>query len=233
MGWSFGWNDRRSLAAEVLKGFDHKDKDGKLTGGKTAVIAHQFAGNNLWSVFEETRPDKPTSRFIVLFLIRCSPVKGGVQGEREWGYKDVSEDMGPCEVNCPKKYLDMVPPCGTAPSKDGDGSYEWSRKWRERVCEYWTQRNAKAKAKRDAKRCGYCRTRPATTYSPDGHKACEPCREEQLRAGRERQAHLNRYETLLREGQTFTTENRTDWIHHYGEKAITDIERRVQSIARA
>ena len=60
--------------------------------------------------------ERRESVFIVLFLLRKFP--GGT-----WGYKDIEESMGPCEVNCPLAYLEMAP--------DPDGEY--GQDWRERV----------------------------------------------------------------------------------------------------
>ena len=141
MGWLVGWESRRHLIDHLLK-----DNTFENERGAQRVLAHQAAGNNLWTVFEQhVRETGKTERFIVVFLMR-----GG--RNQDWGYKDVSESMGPCEVSCPLKYLDMVPPVGEKPSADGDGPYEWSRRWREAVREYWAQRNAKMARRRAYRR---------------------------------------------------------------------------------
>lgn len=199
MGWYYTHDaTRQDIIRELTKGSDNEERSYK-------TLAHAACGyTQLYAVHEIT--DKKTGkveRFIGVYLLQAD--RSG------WGYKPMSESMHPYCFGCPLKYLDMVP--------------EACPEWRKGVREYWEKRNAKAKAKRDAKKCGYCRNRPATTYSPDGHKACELCREEQLRARRERQAHLDRYERLIRAAAPLP--NREDWIHTYGKQAIEEIEARV------
>jgi hypothetical protein len=111
MGWMFGWDDRKSLVKHLI------EPDPKW--GKT--VAHCFVGNDLWAVMEHAPGtwSGDDQRFIVLFMLR-----GG--RNQEWGYKDVSEDMGPCQTSCPLKYLEMVP---NPPNK-------YARDWRERVRAY-------------------------------------------------------------------------------------------------
>ena len=69
----------------------------------------------LWAVFE-TKEATPR-RFVMEFLLMYLGRHDG------WGYKDVGEDMGPCEVDCPISYLDLL----TEPEND------YSREWRVKV----------------------------------------------------------------------------------------------------
>ena len=84
-----------------------------LENGKT--IAYRIIGANLWTVKEYTRSDGSTARLIVLFLLRAD--RDG------WGYKPVSEDMGPSETNCPMSLLAIA-----GPPPEG-----YAVEWRERV----------------------------------------------------------------------------------------------------
>jgi hypothetical protein len=47
-----------------------------------------------------------------------------------FGYKDMSEDMGPNISNCPASILDLLTPVDEHPISDE--SKEWAKKWRER-----------------------------------------------------------------------------------------------------
>ena len=95
MGWLFGWNTRKELIENLVSG----------NGVKT--LKHCMVGNNMWAVQEYDRTDGTTARFICLYMM-----KGRNYSRDGWGYKDVSEDMGPYETSCPASYLDLVPDPG-------------------------------------------------------------------------------------------------------------------------
>ncbi len=79
------------------------------------TLAHRIVGANLWTVKEYTMADGTIGRIIVLYLLK---------GHRDgWGYKPVSEDMGPYETNCPLALLTIA-----VPPPDG-----YAVEWRERV----------------------------------------------------------------------------------------------------
>ena len=121
MGWTSGWYSRRELVEHLTKTQD----SGSI---HFETLAKCFVGNNMWTVMSRTNTALPENdpkrlvRFICLFYIRR------YAGD-DWGYKDVDETMGPCEVNCPLKYLDMAP--------EGALDSEYATKWRENVREYW------------------------------------------------------------------------------------------------
>ena len=71
-----------------------------LANGTT--LAHRIIGANLWTVKGYTAEDGTAARIIVLFLLRAD--RDG------WGYKPVSEDMGPSETNCPLSLLTIAGP---------------------------------------------------------------------------------------------------------------------------
>ena len=114
MGWLFSDQSKSDMIKEVTQGWENTE-----TGAKTTCLAKAIRGKSLWTVFQKITPAANGSfdaeRFIVLFLME--------KQDGMWGYKDVSEDMGPCEVDCPLSYLDKV----TAPTN------EYSRLWRIKV----------------------------------------------------------------------------------------------------
>lgn len=117
MGWSFEILNRgRKAFIESLTGAGHFSADYK-------PLDHRVVGNNVWQLVEHT----PTGRrFICLDLI-AKERNGG------WGYKGLSEDMGPCEVNCPLSLLDKA-----SPEPEG-----YAKMWREKVRAYHQLRKAR------------------------------------------------------------------------------------------
>ena len=121
MGYLEGWNSKEELVAHLTKDYHAGENDGQPL--ITRLLGQSLRGNHLWTAWEsgnDVTNGKPTT-FIVVFLLGSNRYNGGA-----WGYKPVSEDMGPCEVDCPLYLLKLAhnPP---------DGKY--SREWREKVLE--------------------------------------------------------------------------------------------------
>jgi len=94
MGWtsSYNWNKASDVKRELLSDYAAEPN--------FEVLAHRSTcyGRHFWMALK----NKKTGRsFVVLFLL------GGGFHEG-WAYKDVSEDMGPCELDCPIELLDMT-----------------------------------------------------------------------------------------------------------------------------
>lgn len=109
MGWLISYDlTKEQQVAELVKGWSNEE-------GGCRVLAHSVRGNVLYAVmqnFKRTVPERFEDRWIMVCLLRKDRGMG-------WGYKDMSERMGPFESNCPLKYLDMAPVADEA--------------WRERV----------------------------------------------------------------------------------------------------
>jgi hypothetical protein len=98
MGWTItpGASRRDIISARI--------RDEESDRQRRHCLAHAVRGNVLWTVWEITRlPGNETDRYIGCDLL-------GTDGEKNWGYKDLEESMGPCQVNCPLKFLSLVPP---------------------------------------------------------------------------------------------------------------------------
>jgi hypothetical protein len=133
MGWLFTLGaSRKDVADAVTKTSEWTRDDGVVVRHET--LARYYSGNDLWSVLEVTQDGKQSLRVILLFKLS----RGNGDG---WGYKDVSESMGPCAVSCPLKFLDMVP---NIPNK-------YAAEWRPRVRAYWKRRKARAAERRELK----------------------------------------------------------------------------------
>ena len=117
MGWSYGYDNQsaKDVHKEVLDPI-HNGPDLRVV-----KYASKAYGKRLWVRYERRSTGES---FICLFL-----VKGGKEG---WGYKDITEDMGPCEVDCPLSFLDGL----------SEPSNAYSKEWREKVREYWAKRKA-------------------------------------------------------------------------------------------
>src|SRR5436190_1058570 len=109
MGWLSGWRRKSDLIRHLT---------GPALGEGWQTLAHCCVGNVLWAV---VRPPQGET-FIACFLLSNA---GG-----DWGYKDQCESMGPYQVSCPLKYLDM------APQPEG----EFARGWRDKVRAYHARR---------------------------------------------------------------------------------------------
>ncbi len=94
MGWLFGYNQTRQQLIERLTTSEPHNG--------LACLAHAARGNVLWTVWQHTTQDGVVTR-----RIRCDLMGGS---KRSWGYKAISESMGPTYYTCPLKFLDMAPP---------------------------------------------------------------------------------------------------------------------------
>ena len=83
-------------------------------------LKHCTRGNTLWMVYQ-VGDEEP---FIVCTLLR--PGRGGTRGS-EWGYKHMTESMGPNYYSCPVGYLDL------APEPEHEETFGSSDNWRAKV----------------------------------------------------------------------------------------------------
>lgn len=114
MGWDYC---SRWTTARILR----EDLNAQRASGVTIVAQKSTShGRNLWTVYE----DAAGLRFINLDLI------GRSRGC--YGYKAISEDMGPVEVDCPEAFLALA----------GEPVNEYSRLWRDRVRQHHAGRRA-------------------------------------------------------------------------------------------
>lgn len=72
-----------------------------------------------YAAIEQVRPDRPREVFAVVCLARYNP--RDAEGY-PFGYKDMTEHMGPCEAECPAAILDLLTPTDA----------EYAVAWRER-----------------------------------------------------------------------------------------------------
>lgn len=110
MGYTSGWHSLAALKHYILQSYKSSQHLELLDHKSTKY------GRHLWIAVKYK--DSPRS-FIALYLIS----KHGSQ----WGYKDMSEDMGPCYYDCPLSLLDKT---------TGDPNSQYGSSWRQEVRTY-------------------------------------------------------------------------------------------------
>lgn len=120
MGWYYCQPTREALVKHLLSTHaDHLER-----------LDHAQRGNHLWVLY---RLKGTQDTFIVLF--KMSGTRGNHHDDYiRWGYKDIEESMGPCEVNCPARIL-----------RGSNYQHPIAVAWRQR-CERALERERKRKA---------------------------------------------------------------------------------------
>jgi len=107
MGWSFGWDTKKSLI-----GYITETKTSSKTGAVWTCLTHCYRGGRfsgtLWSVWEVNRPGAEDDKYIRCDLLKAISQKKDC-GYGRWGYKDMEESSFPFTYSCPISYLDMAP----------------------------------------------------------------------------------------------------------------------------
>jgi hypothetical protein len=99
MGWLYStkWPTRKDLE-------DHLLEDSRKTG---RYIAHKWVGSNFWFVEKMVGDSKP---IIVLCLTgKHKNIGYGSVSGSGYGYKDMTEQMGPYYYDCPLDFLEKAP----------------------------------------------------------------------------------------------------------------------------
>lgn len=104
MGWTTDIDlpTGSTLKAEVDKLLNFENGE-----HRSKVLASSIISSTYYAAVEQ----RGTNGFYAIFaaVILTSASKNRY-GERSWGYKDMSEDMGPCRYDCPARILDLLTP---------------------------------------------------------------------------------------------------------------------------
>lgn len=122
MGWTF-YNSRGRDVVEILKtdvvGDYHRWIDHEMVGTTVYAVLERNPERDTWGPNRTYVPDPDGKyRFIAVFLTTGSG--------RSFGYKDMTESMGPYNYECPRRLIEQA-----SPLQDGPAS-AWAREWRER-----------------------------------------------------------------------------------------------------
>ena len=95
--------------------FSYENESVRSTVLRSALVKMR----TYYAAVEQIRPEKPREVFAVVCLVRYNPrdAEGYI-----FGYKDMTEHMGPCEAECPAAILDLLTPTDA----------EYAITWRER-----------------------------------------------------------------------------------------------------
>jgi len=104
MGWLFIQDiTRKELIEKIIKREENES-------GIWETKRHCARGNVLWSIVHLTRKNSgETETFIGCHLLQRTTEKLAHRKIISWGYKEMTESMGPCYYTCPLSYLDDVP----------------------------------------------------------------------------------------------------------------------------
>jgi len=132
MGWTTTFRPKGQSHLDFFKSeFDCENEHGKWE-----VLAAAGHLDTVYLAMKITRKDGSKAPFVlgVVCLIRW------YNSDRHYnfGYKDMSEDMGPCEAKCPRRILDLLSPLD-AGQFDGK-ALEWATTWRQRCEEHLAKR---------------------------------------------------------------------------------------------
>ncbi|WP_292531527.1 hypothetical protein [Methylocystis sp.] len=133
MGWLFH-NDmltHQTPAEYIAQHFSHENDTCKATVIATATVR----GTIYAAIRNEIKNTNKTYVFCGVFLFKNNKKDG-------FGYKDMDEGMGPCEVDCPDRIMRLLSPVDDMPSPG------YAAEWRTRVAAAKQQR---ANARRNAK----------------------------------------------------------------------------------
>ncbi len=110
MGWTFTQNAKRADVIAELTAETNAD------GREYRTLRKCFRGNTMYAL-HESRISGALKKWIAVYLLQRDQGFG-------WGYKSMSEDMGPCYYDCPLFYLDQ------ADAPMGATAAEWRAKVR-------------------------------------------------------------------------------------------------------
>jgi len=132
MGWTF-YNSHEYKNGKV----DRKAECDKIntwedSDGKGRVLKSTMRGSVYYAAYEFTNKVKNTVEVIGLVMLTSSDLKNGCN----FGYKDITESMGPGFYDCPTSILDLLSPT------DNEYAIEWRNKCREnkRKPESWLKK---------------------------------------------------------------------------------------------
>lgn len=121
MGWIFGHrNPGESTIAETFAKIFNYNKPEQKQSGK--IIACKSSLNVAYMAYEIIDGDR---REVIALVCLIKHVKDYYN----FGYKDMEENMGPCEHQCPESILDLLTPT----------THEYAIEWR-KACRDWNEK---------------------------------------------------------------------------------------------
>lgn len=119
MGWT-GMRKPNDVAAWMMQQLSWESDNRKNVCLDVAIVQRSTA----YAAVESTRADGTKEVWAAVFLLKFMP---SANDGLTFMYKDMSEEMGPCEDFCPKRILDRLTPT------DSKYANEWRARCRERL----------------------------------------------------------------------------------------------------
>lgn len=140
MGWTFTSKGSQTTKEFFEKEFNYDKGDGR--SGK--IIRFSATWTTAYMAYEikvpETKDENgnvlPAKRDVIAIVCLIRHVPRALDGYT-FGYKDMTENMGPCESRCPKTILDLLTPTTS----------EYANDWRKRCWDRINKRKAAPKVK--------------------------------------------------------------------------------------
>jgi hypothetical protein len=136
MGWtSFNDYPHQSRAEIIRREFTQAATEANPNAWGFEQIAER--GATVYAIMYRDTPDQPRAFYGMVFLTQ--------RKEGEFYYKEMGEECGPYQYEMPARMLAQLEQLAPNPA----GPY--AEKWREKVRQHHANKNAKAKAKREAR----------------------------------------------------------------------------------
>jgi len=141
MGWTSFKINTTATTDEILRREMTQDDQG---GTRTSWTVEQAAtvGATWYAIMKRQPTDGPAVFYALICLTQRRTIKG--TGQTEFFYKDMTEDCGPYAYTMPARMLARLETL--APNPQG-----YAEKWRDSVRWHHAKKNAKARAKREAR----------------------------------------------------------------------------------
>lgn len=141
MGWMYSY----SQVSDVKHHIEHNE--GLFTSSSTPgntwdVLDSSIVGSTYYAAVLRKWPGDTKGYVFAAVILFRNPQSG-------FGYKDMDESMGPCEVSCPLRILNRLTPIEDMPG--GLAGNEYAAGWREKVREYHRNRAIQTKVAKSFK----------------------------------------------------------------------------------
>lgn len=120
MGWLVSYEKLRRDETVDSRMRDNMrwDRHDAASGERHEIVASATVGSTWYAAVKHTRTDGTFQTFALV----CLTSKGSKKAGDGFGYKDMTEDMGPVECACPARILDLLTPTAS----------EYANDWRQR-----------------------------------------------------------------------------------------------------
>ena len=127
MGWTF-YEKPRDVKTDLDRGLTWENAEGK----RRVLVSAIVAAREYYAAVEHTKPDGTREVWAATYLLQFVPK---ATDGCTFGYKDMTEHMGPYIWRCPVRILDLLT----------ETDNEYANRWREKCREYHAHRAAAPK----------------------------------------------------------------------------------------